>query len=156
MTNTQQIDPMPVIMGAAEYPGNLVEKMRAAGAKVDALDCLSLASQAGILSSEPEAAAIHVLEESFTRSSVLREAAKKASAEFTLFYTRRTELSLVHYALERMLQIAEDTGAAMLYADRFIGCINSSLRISLIVGVGIKSAIMLLLSVNHSITMLRQ
>ena len=85
------------------------------------IDCfVSLASQAGILSSEPEAAAIHVLEESFTRSSVLREAAKKASAEFTLFYTRRTELSLVHYALERMLQIAEDTGAAMLYADRFI------------------------------------
>ena len=47
VTNTQQIDPMPVIMGAAEYPGNLVEKMRAAGAKVDALDCLSLASRAG-------------------------------------------------------------------------------------------------------------
>ena len=47
VTNTQQIDPMPVIMGAAEYPENLVEKMRAAGAKVDALDCLSLASQAG-------------------------------------------------------------------------------------------------------------
>ena len=68
------------------------------------IDCfVSLASQAGILSSEPEAAAIHILEESFTRSSVLREAAKKASAEFTLFYTRRTELSLVHYALERML-----------------------------------------------------
>ena len=85
------------------------------------IDCfVSLASQAGILSSEPEAAAIHVLEESFTRSSVLREAAKKASAEFTLFYTRRTDLSLVHYALERMLQIAEDTDAAMLYADRFI------------------------------------
>ena len=47
VTNTQQIDPMPVIMGAAEYPENLVKKMRAAGAKVDALDCLSLASQAG-------------------------------------------------------------------------------------------------------------
>ena len=47
VTNIQQIDPMPVIMGAAEYPENLVEKMRAAGAKVDALDCLSLASQAG-------------------------------------------------------------------------------------------------------------
>ena len=47
VTNTQQIDPMPVIMGAAEYPENLVEKMRAAGAKVDALDCLSLASRAG-------------------------------------------------------------------------------------------------------------
>ncbi len=47
VTNTQQIDPMPVITGAAEYPGKLVGKMEAAGAKVDALDCLGLAEQAG-------------------------------------------------------------------------------------------------------------
>ncbi|MEE8886514.1 MAG: indolepyruvate oxidoreductase subunit beta [Eubacteriales bacterium] len=47
VTNTQQIDPMPVITGAAQYPENLVEKMKATGAKVDALDCLSLAEQAG-------------------------------------------------------------------------------------------------------------
>ena len=47
VTNTQQIDPMPVIIGAATYPENLVEKMRAKGIKVDAMDCLSLARQAG-------------------------------------------------------------------------------------------------------------
>ena len=47
VTNTQQIDPMPVITGAAEYPTALVEKMRALGAKVDALDCLHLAQAAG-------------------------------------------------------------------------------------------------------------
>ncbi|MCI9191940.1 MAG: indolepyruvate oxidoreductase subunit beta [Acutalibacter muris] len=47
VTNTQQIDPMPVITGAAEYPGKLAGKMEAAGAKVDALDCLGLAEQAG-------------------------------------------------------------------------------------------------------------
>ena len=47
VTNTQQIDPMPVITGAAQYPENLVEKMKAAGAKVDALDCLKLAEEAG-------------------------------------------------------------------------------------------------------------
>ena len=47
VTSTQQIDPMPVITGAASYPDNLVEKMRAAGAKVDALDCLKLAEEAG-------------------------------------------------------------------------------------------------------------
>ncbi|MCR5785712.1 MAG: indolepyruvate oxidoreductase subunit beta [Eubacterium sp.] len=47
VTNTQQTDPMPVVMGAAEYPENLVEKMRAKGAKVDAIDCLSLAEEAG-------------------------------------------------------------------------------------------------------------
>ena len=47
VTSTQQIDPMPVITGAAAYPENLVEKMRGAGANVDALDCLALAEQAG-------------------------------------------------------------------------------------------------------------
>ncbi len=47
VTSTQQVDPMPVVTGKADYPQNLVEKMRAAGAKVDALDCLALAEQAG-------------------------------------------------------------------------------------------------------------
>ena len=47
VTNTQQIDPMPVITGAAEYPSNLVEKIRAQGIKIDAMDCLTLARQAG-------------------------------------------------------------------------------------------------------------
>ena len=47
IVNTQQINPMPVIIGAAQYPENLVEKMTAAGIDVDAFDALSLAEQAG-------------------------------------------------------------------------------------------------------------
>ena len=47
VTNTQQIDPMPVITGAAVYPEDLVAKLKASGAKVDALDCLALAEEAG-------------------------------------------------------------------------------------------------------------
>ena len=47
VVNTQQIDPMPVITGAMQYPEDLVKKMEALGAKVDAMDCLSLAEQAG-------------------------------------------------------------------------------------------------------------
>ena len=47
VTNTQQIDPMPVVTGAMAYPENLVEKMRSAGAKVDAMDCVKLAGEAG-------------------------------------------------------------------------------------------------------------
>ena len=47
VTNTQQIDPMPVITGAAQYPDDLVNKLKATGANVDALDCLSLAEEAG-------------------------------------------------------------------------------------------------------------
>ena len=47
ITNTQQINPMPVIIGAAEYPENLVQKMLDAGIDVDAFDALTLAEQAG-------------------------------------------------------------------------------------------------------------
>lgn len=47
ITNTQVVEPMPVITGAAEYPDSLVEKMQAAGAKVDAGDFLALAEEAG-------------------------------------------------------------------------------------------------------------
>ena len=47
IVNTQQINPMPVIIGAAQYPENLVEKMEAAGIDVDAFDALTLAEQAG-------------------------------------------------------------------------------------------------------------
>ncbi len=49
VTNTQQIDPMPVVTGAAAYPADLLGTMRAAGLTVDALDCLTLAEQAGSL-----------------------------------------------------------------------------------------------------------
>ncbi len=47
VVNTQKIDPMPVITGAAEYPQDLVGTMTTAGLKVDALDCLTLAEHAG-------------------------------------------------------------------------------------------------------------
>ena len=47
VVNTQQIDPMPVIIGAAEYPVNVLSELTAKGVDVDALDALSLAEQAG-------------------------------------------------------------------------------------------------------------
>ena len=47
VVNTQQISPMPVITGAAEYPQGLVQQMSAASLDVDAFDALALAQQAG-------------------------------------------------------------------------------------------------------------
>ena len=47
ITNTQKMEPMPVITGAAEYPEGLIEQLTAAGAKVDAKDFLALAEEAG-------------------------------------------------------------------------------------------------------------
>ncbi len=47
VTNTQRMDPMPVITGAATYPEHIIEKMQEKGAKVDGMDCLALALEAG-------------------------------------------------------------------------------------------------------------
>ncbi len=47
VTSTQQIDPMPVITGAAVYPDALLDKMRAMNVKTDAVDALELSRQAG-------------------------------------------------------------------------------------------------------------
>ena len=47
IVNTQRIDPMPVVTGAAEYPEGLIEKIRAKGVEVYPLDALSLAREAG-------------------------------------------------------------------------------------------------------------
>ena len=47
VVNTQRIDPMPVIVGAAEYPDGVLEEMAAAGARIDAIDALTLAEEAG-------------------------------------------------------------------------------------------------------------
>ena len=47
ITNAQQINPMPVITGAAQYPEELAKKMQAKGITVDQIDALALAEQAG-------------------------------------------------------------------------------------------------------------
>lgn len=47
ITNTQQVNPMPVITGAQEYPQNLENKLKEMGINLDALDALSLAEKAG-------------------------------------------------------------------------------------------------------------
>ena len=47
ITNTQKMDPMPVVMGAAEYPHDILEAIHAKGVKLVAVDALSMAVEAG-------------------------------------------------------------------------------------------------------------
>lgn len=47
ITNTQKINPMPVIAGSAVYPENLKEKLEGLGINIDAVDAVSLAVSAG-------------------------------------------------------------------------------------------------------------
>ena len=51
----------------------------------------------------------------------MRRIAGEADTDYTIIYTRATELRWVDFGLERMLQIADDTGAAMVYSDHFNG-----------------------------------
>ena len=47
IVNTQRIDPMPVITGAASYPEDIKEKFQIQGLKFDGFDALKLAVDAG-------------------------------------------------------------------------------------------------------------
>ena len=47
IVSDQKIDPMPVITGAAQYPENIIEKMKETGANVVDVDALKLANEAG-------------------------------------------------------------------------------------------------------------
>lgn len=47
VTSTQQINPMPVIIGAAEYPENIAENIKLLGVDIRAYDCTAIAEEAG-------------------------------------------------------------------------------------------------------------
>ena len=72
------------------------------------------------LEGQPEIDKISAIDKPLGETSTIKAIAGETTAEFTLIYTKSTELSMVHYALERMLQIADDTGADLLYADHFL------------------------------------
>ena len=47
IVNTQEIDPMPVIVGKAVYPSHVLNELESKDVTVDAVDALSLAEKAG-------------------------------------------------------------------------------------------------------------
>ena len=47
IVNSQEIDPMPVITGAATYPHDALDELSAAGVSVDCIDALTPALEAG-------------------------------------------------------------------------------------------------------------
>ena len=51
----------------------------------------------------------------------IKHIAAAADSDYTIIYTRPSELKFVDFGLERMVQIADDTCAAMVYADHFEG-----------------------------------
>ena len=57
---------------------------------------------------------------SFSTAEIKRIAAA-ADTDYTIIYTRPTELKWINFGLERMIQIADDSSAAMVYSDHFNG-----------------------------------
>ena len=47
IVSTQEIDPMPVIIGRAAYPNEILSELTAKDVAIDAIDALSLAEEAG-------------------------------------------------------------------------------------------------------------
>lgn len=56
---------------------------------------------------------------SLQSSTTMRDIASRTDADYILLYTKDTTLELGLFALERMMQIAQDSGAGMVYADRY-------------------------------------
>lgn len=55
----------------------------------------------------------------FNRTETLEQIASDTSAEFILLYTRPSEVKVGRFAIDRMLAVAADTGADMVYADHY-------------------------------------
>ncbi|MDR1516652.1 MAG: glycosyltransferase [Dysgonamonadaceae bacterium] len=57
--------------------------------------------------------------DSVQSSATIRKIAEKSDAEYALVYTKSTVLRLGYFALERLLRIADDSLAGMVYADYY-------------------------------------
>lgn len=54
-----------------------------------------------------------------TTTSGLRRVAELADEEYVFLNTRATRIDFIHFGEKRLLQVARDTGAVMIYADHF-------------------------------------
>ena len=71
------------------------------------------------LREDPNVGNIHQLVEPPFCTRVLQEIADKAEARYTLLYTKTWPLRLGYQALTRLVTIADDSGADLLYADHY-------------------------------------
>ena len=67
---------------------------------------------------EPEGSAL-IEVDAPTSSSTVRKIAAAATAECVLLLTKATRLNMGQTALERMLRVASDSNAAMVYSDHY-------------------------------------
>ena len=61
----------------------------------------------------------HLQAGSLLSLATMRLISTTATADYALLYLKQGPITLGYHALERMLQVAEETGAAMVYADHY-------------------------------------
>jgi len=82
------------------------------------IDCFVLSeAQARDFESHPLVSSVNVIS-SFS-SEEMRKIATLCRAEYALVVTKPERLEMLEFCLERMVQVMKDTGAAMVYSDRF-------------------------------------
>ena len=57
--------------------------------------------------------------DSLQSSATIKKIAELSDAEYSLIYTKYTTLELGYFALERFVNLAQDSNASMLYADHY-------------------------------------
>lgn len=87
------------------------------------LQAIKLIHKIYLLTTNPQVQPISGCEilsiDSLCSSNTLKTIAEKSDKDYTLFYTKYTTLELGLFALERMIHIAEDSEAGMVYADHY-------------------------------------
>lgn len=90
---------------------------------VKGLQEAGLVNKIYLLTTEPESEVLEGCEllrvDSLKCTPAIKKIAERSDADFSLIYTKESTLVLGMFALERMVKLAEDTNAAMLYADHY-------------------------------------
>ena len=73
-----------------------------------------------VLRNDRNVSEVHYLPEGIGSTKTLKHIAETAKAPYVLLYTKYDTLQLGYHALDRMLTIAQDYGALMLYSDHYI------------------------------------
>lgn len=90
---------------------------------VDKLSESPLVNKIFLITNNPKAKAIYpcyiVREESLLTTSTIKKIANRSDNDYTLIYTKPDGLEIGMFALERMVSIADDMKAGMLYSDYY-------------------------------------
>lgn len=76
-------------------------------------------AMAAALCREREVLNVHIMDEGLLSSEAIRTMADWAAAEYVLLLTKPVQVTLAPMALRRLLAVAVQTGAAMVYSDRW-------------------------------------